>query len=301
MHRHGYWKHWNLDSFWLSSRLKSSWVKTMRAHEAADLTSGRPHDTQHKRDKYINYGLYIFILWCYFLTFGFVVTTDEYGADDATRILLLVIFSLATLLTLISLYRTTKTGPGYVNDIEVDEELALHTEGDSSDYCRICCHSRPKRAHHCRECGACVLVMDHHCPYVSTCVGENNRRFFVQFLFYATVSCVLHIAHFWLCLVGMDGDFKVHLVKWIVFGYTTVIVCLVTIALIMLFGCHIWLASMDWTTLEMLQHQRNRSGESCFPFWIPHPFRIGSNISITFGTSNPLLWVLPLSNPAQHQ
>lgn len=30
--------------------------------------------------------------------------------------------------------------------------------------------------------------MDHHCPFIGNCVGKYNHKYFVLFLFYATVK-----------------------------------------------------------------------------------------------------------------
>lgn len=60
---------------------------------------------------------------------------------------------------------------------------------------RFCVHCnvfKPDRAHHCSSCRECVLGMDHHCPFTgNSCIGLWNRKFFVLFLYYATLSCVL--------------------------------------------------------------------------------------------------------------
>eukprot|EP00897_Mesotaenium_endlicherianum_P006666 jgi/Mesen1/6027/ME000308S05226 len=57
-------------------------------------------------------------------------------------------------------------------------------------FCELCEKPKPPHAHHCRVCRACVLDMDHHCPFIGNCVGANNQRHFVLFLFFAFLSCI---------------------------------------------------------------------------------------------------------------
>ena len=55
-------------------------------------------------------------------------------------------------------------------------------------YCFTCDLVKPIRAHHCKTCKKCVLRMDHHCPWTGNCVGADNIRYFIQFLFYASFA-----------------------------------------------------------------------------------------------------------------
>ncbi|CAG0920533.1 unnamed protein product [Notodromas monacha] len=56
--------------------------------------------------------------------------------------------------------------------------------------CSRCESYRPPRAHHCRICKRCVRKMDHHCPWINNCVGEWNRKYFIQFLVWIGVLSV---------------------------------------------------------------------------------------------------------------
>ncbi|XP_038075707.1 palmitoyltransferase ZDHHC22-like [Patiria miniata] len=97
------------------------------------------------------------------------------------------------------------------------------------DHCVPCQQYIPPRAHHCPICKRCILKRDRHCYFLGVCVGHFNQRYFLVFLFYATVAA-LHGA---VCLfVYLNANFAVLLsaeaynylypfstAKWI-FGFT---------------------------------------------------------------------------------
>eukprot|EP00375_Theileria_parva_P003187 XP_765868.1 hypothetical protein [Theileria parva strain Muguga] len=50
-------------------------------------------------------------------------------------------------------------------------------------WCQKCKIYRPPRAKHCYICNRCIRRFDHHCYFLSNCIGHNNYKKFVFFIF----------------------------------------------------------------------------------------------------------------------
>lgn len=64
----------------------------------------------------------------------------------------------------------------------------LITQKGAGNYCLECNRIRPLRSHHCRLCNMCVLRKDHHCFLTGACVGIANQRFFIVFVWWASIG-----------------------------------------------------------------------------------------------------------------
>jgi hypothetical protein len=63
---------------------------------------------------------------------------------------------------------------------------------------------RGHRSHHCRICNRCIVRMDHHCPWMNNCVGANNQKHFMLFLFYTIVEWCVTLWYPPPCLPGLE-------------------------------------------------------------------------------------------------
>ncbi|OJD13323.1 hypothetical protein AJ78_06214 [Emergomyces pasteurianus Ep9510] len=64
---------------------------------------------------------------------------------------------------------------------------------DEDNFCVYCMIRKPLRSKHCRRCKRCVSKHDHHCPWIDNCVGANNLRHFILYIFSMEIGIVVFI------------------------------------------------------------------------------------------------------------
>lgn len=163
-------------------------------------------------------------------------------------------------------------------------------------YCVPCNTFKPDRAHHCSTCRECVLQMDHHCPFTgNSCVGLLNRKFFVLFLYYGTLSCTLVATLTPRAIFGrlmeLDEQPTTVALAWVILVMMGYIFCaLHALALAPFSAFHTYLVLKNRTTIENQEPRTALHGEvlrrSDRP-WL-------HNWKATFGPK-PLLWFVPVS------
>mmetsp|Transcript_28599 Transcript_28599/g.50854 ORF Transcript_28599/g.50854 Transcript_28599/m.50854 type:complete len:280 (-) Transcript_28599:15-854(-) len=140
--------------------------------------------------------LYLGLYYCFI--YGFVMASDL----TVWHMVMYLLFHIVLFLCVWAYLKTVMTDPGSIPpnfDMIPDEERFTNQTDylpedymrSKSTYCRKCQRKRPARTHHCSVCDRCVMRMDHHCPWVGNCVGFFNHKYFLQFLWYAFIDCVV--------------------------------------------------------------------------------------------------------------
>ncbi|CAL1530419.1 unnamed protein product [Lymnaea stagnalis] len=109
-----------------------------------------------------------------------------------------VIFALVTILLTYNFYKAWRTDPGYLKSNREDKirtilELAESQTLRLDQFCSTCLIRKPLRSKHCSVCNKCVAKFDHHCPWVDNCVGANNHRYFIGYLFFLLIMLLFAV------------------------------------------------------------------------------------------------------------
>lgn len=149
--------------------------------------------------------------------------------------------------TTITFYQLACSDPGF---IYFDDNQPL--ECQNLFFCSICQHYIPIRAGHCKKCNKCVLRKDHHCPFLNTCIGMNNHFYFLLYLFFESIFCIMSIQNY---IPGMKDGLP--FVKWLYTSLpcTTFLAFSIVMLLqpILLFPFHAYLMFSNRTTWEVLK------------------------------------------------
>ncbi|TKS90057.1 putative palmitoyltransferase ZDHHC4 [Collichthys lucidus] len=84
-------------------------------------------------------------------------------------------------------YLCIKRDPGAVTKKKVAVQLHVYPYDRRLFHpgvsCPTCQLVKPARSKHCRVCNRCVQRFDHHCVWVNNCIGAQNTRYFLLYLF----------------------------------------------------------------------------------------------------------------------
>lgn len=167
------------------------------------------------------------------------------------------------------------------SDSEAPEKLKCECNEKGAHrfwFCAKCDNLKPPRSHHCWICKKCIMWMDHHCPWVGNCVGFNNHKYFVDFLFWAATGNLVESISYILTYYSAMYEIR----------YSYIVCCILALSLVCslysLFLFQIFACFHSLTTIEMENFDS-----------IANPFDLGfyGNLKQLMG-SNIYMWLIPV-------
>lgn len=183
----------------------------------------------------------------------------------------------------------------------VERKMKAGKSGANMRYCSTCEMFKPDRAHHCRICNQCVLRMDHHCPWISNCVGFNNYKFFLLFLFYGSVCCAFvmgamarRFVKVFRPMIDLGEFMRVDVWVFIAYLFATFLF----FALFIFFCFHMSLVFNCLSTIELREKRNSENPDVKHRWLVAHQkYDQGSNyhnFAHVFGSW--YMWLLPIKS-----
>lgn len=191
----------------------------------------------------------------------FLHNTDLRQFEERGELLFPILFFFLVVLSVLLYFAVSLMDPGFVltdssqASPEETEQMIPDASVPRLRRCGYCFLLQPMRARHCATCGHCVRRFDHHCPWISNCVGERNHRVFVLYLTVQlfTLLWATHIALSGFSPVASwERWFRVNVFLLVALS----VVGVFSLVVLILLGCHLYLASVNCTTWEFMSRHR---------------------------------------------
>ena len=145
-----------------------------------------------------------------------------------------VIMSILILSTSILYALLIRSKPKYIQtSTQADRSMVLDklildgATGDESEdknsLCPTCLVDHRKHSYHCPRCDRCVLDIDHHNATVMNCIGRGNRRLFVSFVCFSSLT----FAWFVIMALYTQGNEYCKDSNGVLFGFFSIQYCMI--------------------------------------------------------------------------
>lgn len=146
--------------------------------------------------------------------------------NNKTNFVRLSLFNLGKMIENQKCFDASKNILDFLLEMDIKEEDFFKFAKENFKYCEYCRLFRSPRAYHCKECNQCILKMDHHCEWLHCCIGLQNYKYFMNFIFHGSFLFLLMIITFLRRAWESAFDFEISMLYtyFIIFIFLTIVI-----------------------------------------------------------------------------